>query len=103
MLESRQRKTEQRDRVRKMLAESRSTDLPLGAFDLAAVPGLLDALNSLTAGLDVEYENESRQEFDLKRYERHIKTHIQDFSVRLRDILPLSENIRKGFIRLMRR
>jgi len=98
MLESRQRKAEQRDRVRQMLAESRSADLLPGAVDLAAVPGLLDALNSLTAGLDVTYENESSDEFDLKRYETHVKAHIQDFSVNLRDIPPLSEDLRKDLI-----
>lgn len=96
--ESRQRKTEQRERVRQMLAESRSSDLPLQAADLAAVPGLLDALNSLTEGLDVAFEKESRDEFDLKRYEMHIQAHIQDFSISLRDIPPLSENIRKDLV-----
>jgi hypothetical protein len=81
-----------------MLAESRSADLPLGAVDLAAVPGLLDALNGLTAGLDVAFERESREEFDLKRYEKHIQSHIRDFSVSLRDIPPLSENLKKDLI-----
>jgi len=98
MLESRQRKAERRERVRQMLAESRSADLPLGAVDLAAVPGLLDALNGLTAGLDVAFEKESREEFDLKRYETHIKAYIQDFSTSLSEIPPLSENIRKDLI-----
>jgi hypothetical protein len=98
MKESRQRKAEQRERVRQMLAESRSSDLPLGATDLATVPGLLDALNSLTTGLEVAFNKESRQEFDLKRYETHIKAHIQDFSVSLRDIPPISENLRKDLI-----
>lgn len=98
MVESRQRKTEQRERVRQMLTESRSADLPLGIADLATVPGLLDALNSLTVGLDVAFERESREEFDLKRYETHIQAHIQDFSVSLRDIPPLSENVKQDLI-----
>ena len=98
MKEFRQRKAEQRERVRQMLAESRSSDLPLGAADLAAVPGLLDALNSLTTGLEVAFTKESCQEFDLKHYETHIKAHIQDFSMNLRDIPPLSENLRKDLI-----
>ena len=63
-----------------------------------AIPGLLNALNSLTAGLDAAFTTESREEFDLKRYETHIKAHIQDFSVSLRDIPPLSGNIRKDLI-----
>jgi hypothetical protein len=81
-----------------MLAETRSADLPLGAVDLASVPGLLDAINSLTEGLDISIEKESRDEFDLKRYEKHIQAHIRDFPISLVDIPPLSENLRKDLI-----
>jgi hypothetical protein len=97
--ESRERKKEQRERVRKMLAESRSEDLPLGTVDLAGVPGLLDALNSLTTGLDTAFAVESRDEFDLNRYEKHIQAHIQDFPLSLVEIPPLSkESARKDLI-----
>jgi len=97
--ESRQRKKEQRERVREMLAESRSADLPPGAVDLAGVPGLVDALNSLTAGLDTAFAIEPRDEFDLKRYEKHIQAHIQDFPLSLEEIPPLSrESGRKDLI-----
>ena len=96
--ESRLRKKEQRERVRQMLAESRSTDLSLGAVDLTAVPGLLDALNSLTSDIDPSFAVESRGEFDLKRYETHIEAHIQDFPVSLSEIPPLSENLKKDLI-----
>jgi hypothetical protein len=81
-----------------MLAESRSADLPLGAADLAGVPGLIDALNSLTAGLDNSFTIESCDEFDLKRYESHIQAHIRDFPVSLTEIPPLSENPKKDLI-----
>ena len=96
--ESRLRKKEQRERVRQMLLESRSADLPLGAVDLSAVPGLLDALNGLTAGLDSTLEIEARGEFDLNRYEKHIQAHIQGFPVSLSEIPPLSEDLRKDLI-----
>jgi len=96
--ESRQHKKEQKERVRQMLVESRSADLPLGAVDLTAVPGLLDALNNLTKHLDISFEKESRDEFDLKRYETHIKAHIQDFPISLVEIPPLSENLKKDLI-----
>jgi len=97
--ESRERKKEQRARVRQMLAECRSDDLPLGAVDLAGVPGLVDALNSLTAGLDTAFAIEPRDEFDLKRYEKHIQAHIQDFPLSLEEIPPLSrESARKDLI-----
>ncbi|MFC1634684.1 hypothetical protein ACFL5Z_07555 [Planctomycetota bacterium] len=98
MMESRQRKTEQRDGVRQMLSENRSADLALGAVDLTAVPGLLDALNSLTKHLDISSEKESHDQFDLKRYETHILAHILDSPISLRDIPPLSDNLRKDLI-----
>jgi hypothetical protein len=98
MMESRLRRNEQSECVRQMLVENRSADLPLGAADLSGVPGLLDALNGLTAGLDVAFAAASFGEFDLKRYETHVKAHIRDFPVNLTDIPPLSENLRKDLI-----
>lgn len=99
MAESRQRKQQQRERVRQMLAESRSADLPLGMADLSSVPGLVHALNALTVGIDDHsLVVESRCEFDLKRYETHIQAHIQDFPVSLTDIPPLSEHPKKDLI-----
>ena len=98
MAESRQRKKEQTERVRKMLAESRSDDLPLQIGDLNDMPGLVEALNRLTAGLDTDFAVDSREKFDLKRYESHIQAHIQDFAINLLDIPPLSENARKDVI-----
>ena len=98
MAESRKRKKERCERVRKMLTESRSNELPMQAVDFNAVPGLLDALNSLTAGINSNFAIETNNKFDLKRYESHIQAHIQDFAVNLLDIQPLSENSRKDVI-----
>jgi len=98
MSESRQRRKEQRERVRQMLAESRSPALPLPSVDLNSVPGLLDALNGLTTGLDTSFATESSDQFDLKRYEMHIQGHIRHFPVNLLDIPPLSEDARKDLI-----
>jgi len=98
MIESRQRKKEQRERIRQMFAESRSNALPLQAVDFNTVPGLVDALNSLTAGLVTDFAVTSRKEFDLKRYESHIQAHIQNFAINLLDIPPLSKNARKDVI-----
>jgi hypothetical protein len=92
MAESRQRKKEQRERVRQMLAQSRSEMLPLEAMDLNVVPDLVDALNGLTAGLDTDFAVASREEFDLKRYQSHIQAHIQDFPMNLLDIPPLNDS-----------
>jgi hypothetical protein len=98
MAESRQRKQEQRERVRQMLAESRSADLPLEHADLSGVPGLLEALNALTAGFEESVAIESRDEFDLKRYESHIQVHIRDLPVSLTEIPALCENPRKDLV-----
>jgi len=98
MAESRRRKQKQRERVRQMLAESRSGDLPLGEADLGSVPGLVDALNALTAGMDESFAVEAREEFDLKAYESHVRAHIHDYPVSLTDIPRLSENPKKDLI-----
>jgi hypothetical protein len=89
--ESRQRRKELKERVCKMLAESRSANLPLQGIDLSAIPGLTEALNSLTSATVENFEIESRNEFNLKCYEDHIQAHIQDFPVTLEEIPPLSE------------
>jgi hypothetical protein len=99
MAESRQRKKELREHVKQMLAESRSLDLPLEQADLGSVPGLADALNALTTeGCDESFSIESRDEFDLNRYEKHIQAHIRDFPLSLEHIPALSENARKDLI-----
>ena len=98
MAESRKRKQEQRERVRQMLAESRSAELPLDYANLGSVPGLIDALNALTAGIDESLAMEARDEFDLSRYESHIQAHIQSFPVNLTEIPRLSENPKKDLI-----
>ena len=98
MTESRQRKKEQLERVRKMLAQSRSADLPLQAVDLNDMPGLVEALNSLTADMNEHVEVQGRDKFDLKHYQSHIRAHIKDFPVNLLDIPQLSKNARKDVI-----
>jgi hypothetical protein len=98
MAESRKRKKEQLERVRRMLAESRSADLPMQTADLNGIPGLLEALNSLTAGMDTDFAVQRKDEFDLGRYERHIQAHIRDFAINLFDIPPLSKDARKDLI-----
>jgi hypothetical protein len=99
MAECRERKKELKERVKQMLAECRSKTLPLHPADLNAVPGLLDALNSLTEDLAESFEIESRNEFNLKHYEEHIQAHIQEIPISLDEIPPLSkESARKDRI-----
>jgi hypothetical protein len=96
--ESRERKKEQRERVRQMLAECRSSDLPLEGIQLETVPGLVEVLNSLTQGIDEAIKIELRDTFDLERYEQHVRNHLRDFPLSLSQIPPLIENARKDLI-----
>ena len=50
MSESRQRKKEQYERVKQMLAESRSLPANVGPIDFSAAPGLVEAFDAMTAG-----------------------------------------------------
>jgi len=98
MAESRERKKQQHEQVRKMLAESRSGALEMPAGDISAVPGLAEALNDLTGGADEALPWKPDKGFDLKRYESHIQAHIRDFPICLDDLPPLGENARKDRI-----
>jgi hypothetical protein len=98
MAESRRRKKEKLASVREMLVQNRSQALGFGEVDLDSVPGLLIALNGLTAGIDDSMLLELKGKFDLERYQSQIKAHLEDFEVDLRDIPCLIENRRKDLI-----
>ena len=99
MAESRQRKQKLREKVRQMLAESRSEALSLeSAHDLDSIPGLVAALNSLSQGMDEQMLVDLKSRFDLSRYQTHIKAHLQDFPIDLRRIPAIIENTRKDLI-----
>ena len=72
--------------------------MALGQVDMDSVPGLLAALNGLTSGIDEQMLIELKGKFDLGRYEEHIKAHIADFAMNLRDIPAIIENTRKDLI-----
>ena len=98
MAESRRRKQEQKQRVQQMLAECRSEPLALKAPDLNSVPGLVDALNGLTAGLDASVLPELKDKFDLGHYQEHIRSYLETDPMDLRQIPPLAENLRLDLI-----
>ena len=98
MAESRQRQQEKLRQVREMLSQSRSEAIAYDAVDLDSVPGLIAALNSLTQGIDEKLLIELKGKFDLGRYQTHIKAHLQDFPIDLRQIPALIENTRKDLI-----
>ena len=98
MTESRRRKKEKLQQVRQMLAESRSQNICHGALNLDSVPGLLAALNGLTAGIDEKVLIELRGKFDLYRYQQHIRKFLEDEPVDLRGIPAIIENARLDLI-----
>lgn len=91
MIEHRQRKKAQRERVRVMLAESRSQSLDHDPIDLTAVPGLADALNGLSGDAIAVGEWTRATSFDLTRYQSHIQAHLHDFELSFDEIPPLQE------------
>jgi len=98
MAESRRRKKEQRQRVQQMLSECRSEPLSLDAADLSSVPGLIGALNSLTKDLETTIPLKLRNQFDLSRYQNHVRSHLGAQPKDLRAIPPLTENLRLDLI-----
>jgi hypothetical protein len=98
MAESRRHKKEQRQRVQQMLAECRSEPLNLDVPDLSSVPGLIRALNSLTADHAAYMPLEFRNQFDLSGYQEHITSHVGAQPTDLRAIPPLIENLRLDLI-----
>jgi len=94
MAEHRQRKHELQERVRKMLAGTRSGAVVPGPLDFGAVPGLVEALNKLTAGNDVSLDWQPRGNFDLARYETHIQACLGTDEMAFDDIPSLAEDRR---------
>lgn len=94
MAEFRQRRRDLRERVRKMLADSRSGVVHPPAADLGSVPGLLTALDALTLLPDAVPTYESRQRFDLARYQKHVEAHLRALPISMGEIPPLSADVR---------
>jgi DNA-directed RNA polymerase subunit RPC12/RpoP len=99
MIEHRQKKAEQHERVRQMLAESRSQALGLPGAHLEDVPGLAEALNALAADAPPGLAAWLPSEFNLALYESHIQAHIGAIPVGFDEIPPLCENRRLDRVR----
>ena len=93
MRDSRQRKEQQREAVRQLLAESRSpdscVDLPL---DFDQLPGLseeLDAFVGCPLPKELLEHFAGRADFDLNRYQRHIMSVVSGCILHFEGIMPL--------------
>ena len=98
MSESRQRKAQQKQQVQERLAENRSDPLTMEATDLYSVPGLVDALNNLTQGVDEPLALELKNRFDLNRYQDHVSEHIDCGPIDIKDIPAIIEDTRLDLI-----
>lgn len=94
MAESRQRKKERREQFQELVAETRSGALVPEAVDLGSVPGLVDALNGLVAGLEIAAWIPSCPGFDLELHEAHVRGHLGESSISFDDLPPLGEDPR---------
>lgn len=94
MVEHRQRTREKRERIRRLLAASRSPPIAPGVAELNSVPGLLDALNALTDQAGEIGSFEPRNTFDLKLYQSHIRAHLTPIGVAFEEIPPLNDDAR---------
>jgi hypothetical protein len=92
MAEHRRRRHEQRERVRRMLAECRSPAAGATPIQLDSVPGLAEALDSLAAGQWAIPELPLPQGFDLQRYQSHLQAHIGPKAVDFDELPPLEED-----------
>lgn len=92
--ESRERKRELRERVRQMLAGSRSNAIQLERLEPADASDLFQAIDSLTLESFAAALPLSRNRFDLRRYEAHIQAHLRLIPLSLEQIPPLSEDTR---------
>ena len=81
-----------------MLAQSRSDTLVLDACRLDSVEGLIEALNGLSASVDHVFLPDSKEGFDLNRYQEHISGYVGNEPIDLKEIPPLNVNLRLDLI-----
>ena len=98
MAEHRERKRRRREQLREMLAKSRSDGIEPQPADLDAVPGLVEAINGLTGRLDLPIPLPRGGEFDLQRYQDHVRAHLGPEAIRLDHIPPLTEDPRRDLV-----
>lgn len=92
MAEHREREADRRERVRVMLAGSRSPTLDPVEIDDAALRDLVASLNTLTKPSATLFPIAPREEFDLNRYEAHVKACLGAIETPFERIPPLSDD-----------
>jgi len=94
MAESRTRRLQEKNLRQSQVLETRSPPAAPEPIDLSTIQGLLQALNGLTAGVELQMAIPDRARFDLSRYESHVQAHLRPYPVDFDEIPPLSEDSR---------
>ena len=95
MAESRRRKLAAEQRYPAHVLSERSGAIALPPADLSSVPGLLAALETLSA---LEPGRWTRTQFDLGRYERHLRAQVGRWPMSFDDIPPVKLEARQDRI-----
>jgi len=98
MSESRQRKEQQKQQIQDRLVENRSDTLAFEATDLNSVPGLVGALDSLSQDMEEPVVLESKNRFDLNRYQDHVRHYIDEEPIDIKAIPAIIEDTRLDLI-----
>lgn len=94
MAESRTRRLQEKNLRQERISESRSLPAAPEPIDLSTIQGLLQALNGLTAGVELQIAVPDRARFDLSRYESHVRAQLRPYPVDFDEIPPLREDRR---------
>jgi len=95
MAESRERKQEQRETFARLAIDSRSEPVAGPPIDLEAIPGLVEALDSLAAVPELAAWAPLVKGFDLKRYQEHITACLRTADEKLFDSIPALDDNRR--------
>ena len=101
MRESRERKRQKREEIRKLLAESRSETLSfMEEPDLESIPGLLDDLeNFIEAETPEVYLPDDGNIFNIENYRKHILSLLSWSPVRFHKIVPMEDDRRRDRVK----
>jgi len=63
-------------------------------MDLSSIPGLVAALNALSGQYVEQQPYSAAPQFDLRRYQAHIRAHTQAIALTLDELPPLGDDAR---------
>ena len=100
MAEHREREARRYDELRELPLMNRSGAIDLGGYDLNEMPGLVDALDALVNAHIDHPSPEMRPHFDLRKYQAHLLSCLDENQTSFDDVPVLTENRRQDRIGL---